>query len=243
MALQRGASAKGRLGPHRRRSTQLHLARMQETTNPRPEPEVLLPERIESEGCLRRGVKSGVVKSVRVHPELGEHPVKVLMSISTEYELRIPNDSTVILSTEGILGETLAGIDTRNAHGPAGGSDGVLKSSDITAADGCPGYKTARRCPCPGDRRQLTTTTQEFRQSYPLQRQVARRSEVRCDNASRLRRFQQLLQLLPPNGCPGMSAVTTGLFGDWNQHEMTVLYSFDFSFRNSEFRRIDEIVG
>jgi hypothetical protein len=68
-------------------------------------------------------------------------------------------------------------------------------------------------------------------------------SKVRRDNASMLRRFQPLLQLLLPNGCPGMNAVTTGLFGDWNQHEMTVLYSFDFSFRNSEFRWIDEIVG
>jgi ABC-type transporter Mla subunit MlaD len=51
------------------------------------------------------------------------------MSISTGYELRIPNDSTVILSTEGSLGETFADIDTGNALGPASGSDGVLKSS------------------------------------------------------------------------------------------------------------------
>jgi ABC-type transporter Mla subunit MlaD len=87
------------------------------------------------------GVKSGVVKSVRVRPELGERPVEVLLSISTGYELRIPNDSTVILSTEGILGETFADIETRNAHGPAVGSDGVLKSSEITAADGAQAVK------------------------------------------------------------------------------------------------------
>ena len=76
-----------------------------------------------------------------VRPELGERPVEVLMSISTGYELRIPNDSTVILSTEGILGETFAEIETRNAHGPAVGSDGVLKSSEITAADGAQAVK------------------------------------------------------------------------------------------------------
>ena len=94
----------------------MHLARIQEATNPRPEPEVLLPERIESKAgapvCVD-GVKPGVVKSMRVRPELGERPVEVLMSISTGYELRIPNDSTVILSTEGILGKTFADIDTR----------------------------------------------------------------------------------------------------------------------------------
>ncbi len=82
------------------------------------------------------GVKLGVVQSVRVRPELGFRPVEVLMLISTPYELRIPNDSTVVLSREGLLGETFADIDTRNAHGPAIGNDGVLKSSEITAADG-----------------------------------------------------------------------------------------------------------
>jgi ABC-type transporter Mla subunit MlaD len=87
------------------------------------------------------GVKLGVVKSVRVSPELGERPVEVLMSLSTGYELRIPNDSTVSLSTEGVLGETFADIDTRNAHGPAIGNDGVLKSAEITAADGAQAVK------------------------------------------------------------------------------------------------------
>jgi ABC-type transporter Mla subunit MlaD len=82
------------------------------------------------------GVKLGVVKSVRVRPELGDRPVEVLMSISTPYELRIPNDSTVLLSAEGVLGETYAEIDTRNAQGPTIGNDGVLKSSEVSVADG-----------------------------------------------------------------------------------------------------------
>jgi ABC-type transporter Mla subunit MlaD len=82
------------------------------------------------------GVKLGVVRSVRVRPELGDRPVEVLMTISTPYELRIPNDSTVLLSTEGVLGETFADIDTRNAHGPAIGNDGALKSAEVKAADG-----------------------------------------------------------------------------------------------------------
>jgi hypothetical protein len=47
----------------------------------------------------------------------------------------------VVLSTEGMLGETYADIDTRNAHGPSVGNDGVLKSSEITAADGAQAVK------------------------------------------------------------------------------------------------------
>jgi ABC-type transporter Mla subunit MlaD len=53
------------------------------------------------------GVKLGVVKSVRVRPELGERPVEVFMAISAPYDLRIPNDSTVMLSSEGVLGQML----------------------------------------------------------------------------------------------------------------------------------------
>jgi ABC-type transporter Mla subunit MlaD len=87
------------------------------------------------------GVKVGVVTSVSVHPDLGERPVEVLMAISTPYELRIPNASTVILSTEGVLGQTLADIDTRRAHGLAIGKDGVLKSSEIMAEEGAQAAK------------------------------------------------------------------------------------------------------
>jgi|HubBroStandDraft_3_1064219.scaffolds.fasta_scaffold40157_3 ABC-type transporter Mla subunit MlaD len=82
------------------------------------------------------GVRLGVVTSVRVRPELGERPVEVVMAIRTPYELRIPNDSMVILSTEGLLGPTFADIDTRGARGPTIENDGVLKSSAVTAADG-----------------------------------------------------------------------------------------------------------
>jgi ABC-type transporter Mla subunit MlaD len=82
------------------------------------------------------GVRLGTVTSVRVRPELGERPVEVVMAISPPYELRIPSDSTVTLSTEGVLGATFADIDTRRAQGPPLGNNGVLKSSEVTAADG-----------------------------------------------------------------------------------------------------------
>ena len=87
------------------------------------------------------GVKLGVVKSVRVRSELGERPVEVFMAISAPYDLRIPNDSTVMLSSEGVLGQTFADIDTRGAHGPTIGNDGVLKSSEITAEQGAQAVK------------------------------------------------------------------------------------------------------
>jgi len=82
------------------------------------------------------GVKLGVVTSVRVRPELGERPVEVLMAISTPYELHIPTDSTVAISTEGVLGPPFADIDTRYAQGPPLGNNGELKSFEIKGANG-----------------------------------------------------------------------------------------------------------
>jgi len=87
------------------------------------------------------GVVVGVVTSVRVRPELGERPIEVQMAISTPYELRIPDDSTVSLSTEGVLGQTFADIDTRGARGPATASDGVLKSIEVKPAEGAEAVK------------------------------------------------------------------------------------------------------
>ncbi len=37
--------------------------------------------------------------------------------------------------------------------------------------------------------------------------------------------------------------MTMGILGNRNQREMTVLYSLDFSFCNSELWRIDKIIG
>ena len=43
---------------------------------------------------------------------------EVIMNLQTPYELKIPNDSTVSLSTAGILGETYAQINISEASGP-----------------------------------------------------------------------------------------------------------------------------
>ncbi len=64
------------------------------------------------------GVEIGSVTSVRVRPELRDHPAEVIMALQTPYELNIPNDSVVTLETTGILGEVFPEIDIRGASGP-----------------------------------------------------------------------------------------------------------------------------
>src|SRR5215831_15007079 len=63
------------------------------------------------------GVKVGSVTSVRVRPEMRERPAEVTMLLQTSYELKIPNDAIVVLETAGVLGETFAEINIRNATG------------------------------------------------------------------------------------------------------------------------------
>lgn len=81
------------------------------------------------------GVDVGSVKSVRPRAELKQAPVEVIMSISTDYELRIPDDSVASLSTAGILGPTYVNIDTRNASGRPIRSGGTLKANPVTSAE------------------------------------------------------------------------------------------------------------
>jgi ABC-type transporter Mla subunit MlaD len=78
------------------------------------------------------GVNVGSVTSVRVRPERGELPIEVLMAIGTPYDLAIPNDSLVTLITDGVLGPTVADIDTRQAHGARVANNGVLTSKELT---------------------------------------------------------------------------------------------------------------
>ena len=50
------------------------------------------------------------------------------MVLSPPYELKIPNDSTVLLETAGVLGETFVEIDVASASGPPIGANAVLKA-------------------------------------------------------------------------------------------------------------------
>ena len=80
-----------------------------------------------------RGVDIGKVTRVRVRPEMKDNPVEVLMRLGTSYELRIPADSVVTLSTAGVLGETYVDIDAAAASGPPIGNHGVLKSRTVVS--------------------------------------------------------------------------------------------------------------
>ena len=52
----------------------------------------------------------------------------MVMVFNPPYELKIANDSTVLLETTGILGETLVDIDAASATGPPIGANAVLKA-------------------------------------------------------------------------------------------------------------------
>lgn len=74
------------------------------------------------------GVDIGSVKSVRARPELKVAPVEVVMVLSPHYELKIPNDSTVVLETAGVLGETYVEMDATSASGPPIAAGAVLRA-------------------------------------------------------------------------------------------------------------------
>jgi hypothetical protein len=68
------------------------------------------------------GVEVGSVTSVRVRPERRDQPAEVTMFLQTPYELKIPNDSVVMLETAGVLGEVFPEIDSRGAK-PSAAAD------------------------------------------------------------------------------------------------------------------------
>lgn len=63
------------------------------------------------------GVDIGSVQSVRALPELKDAPAKVVMVLTPSYEIKIPNDATASLETEGVLGRAYVDIDARHASG------------------------------------------------------------------------------------------------------------------------------
>lgn len=73
-----------------------------------------------------QGVDIGNVDSIRVVPNHGLTPVKVVLRVSTKYENGIRTDSNAQLSTQGVLGETFVDIDSRGAHGPPAADGAVL---------------------------------------------------------------------------------------------------------------------
>lgn len=82
------------------------------------------------------GVKVGSVTSVRVRPEMRDHPAEVTLLLQTPYELKIPNDAVVVLESAGLLGEMFAEIDIRNATGPPVKDGGTLSTRRENAVTG-----------------------------------------------------------------------------------------------------------
>jgi phospholipid/cholesterol/gamma-HCH transport system substrate-binding protein len=74
------------------------------------------------------GVDVGSITVIRVRPELRDNPAEVKLTLLTDYELKVPNDSTISLNRSGVLGETFAEIDVHEAVGPAVANHGTLKS-------------------------------------------------------------------------------------------------------------------
>jgi ABC-type transporter Mla subunit MlaD len=75
------------------------------------------------------GVEVGSVTSVRVRPELREHPAEAIMVLQTSYPLSVPDDSIVTVETAGVLGQAFAKIDIKDTSGPPLQAGGVLKTS------------------------------------------------------------------------------------------------------------------
>ena len=78
------------------------------------------------------GVDIGNVKMIRVVPNRQKAPVEVVMKVSTKYSFNLRKDSKTLLSTAGVLGETLINIDSSTATGPPAGDGDVLRSGEVT---------------------------------------------------------------------------------------------------------------
>jgi len=77
------------------------------------------------------GITAGKVTDVRLSAEKRDEPARVTMFLRTYYELRIPNDSRVVLATAGVLGEAYVLIDVAGSSGPPVSNHGTLKSVEF----------------------------------------------------------------------------------------------------------------
>jgi len=64
------------------------------------------------------GVDIGNVTGIRIVQGKPATPVEVLMKVNTKYLFNLRKDSTILLATAGILGETYVDVDSSTAKGP-----------------------------------------------------------------------------------------------------------------------------
>lgn len=81
------------------------------------------------------GVDVGTVTEVRANPERRNQPAEVTLDLRTSYDLKVPVDAIVSLSTIGVLGDTYANIDVSSATGPLASDGAVLKSRESQKMD------------------------------------------------------------------------------------------------------------
>lgn len=77
-----------------------------------------------------QGVDIGNVSGIQIIQGKPLTPVEVTMKVNTKYGFNIRRDSTTILSTAGVLGETYLDIDSSLAKGPEAQSGDVLPTKD-----------------------------------------------------------------------------------------------------------------
>ena len=78
------------------------------------------------------GVDIGNVKTIQVVRDRPKDPVEVTMKVNTKYAFDLKKDSKTLLSTAGVLGETLINIDSSTATGAPAGDGDVLRSGEVT---------------------------------------------------------------------------------------------------------------
>ena len=77
------------------------------------------------------GVDIGNVKEIRVVRNQPLAPVEVTMKVNTRYGFNLRKDSKTLLSTAGVLGETLINIDSSTATGALARDGDVLPSGEV----------------------------------------------------------------------------------------------------------------
>ena len=77
------------------------------------------------------GVDIGNVKAIRVVANQPLAPVEVTMKVNTKYGFNLRKDSKTLLSTAGVLGETLINIDSSIATGALARDGDVLPSGEV----------------------------------------------------------------------------------------------------------------
>jgi phospholipid/cholesterol/gamma-HCH transport system substrate-binding protein len=78
-----------------------------------------------------QGVDIGNVTAVTVVSDKPLTPVQVTMKVTTRYGPMLRKDTTVVLSTAGVLGEVFVDLDSTQAKGPPAVDGDVLKAREV----------------------------------------------------------------------------------------------------------------